>query len=134
MSMAWFLGAVAGQAAASSTSAVPGATASPAVSSLSSSALATAASVPALPLWRIALLVLIFAALLGVWFWVNRGRINLRTLLQPGTQRISIQEQRWVNGRTRICLVEVEGERFLLVQGQGSAAWQPLQPKAAPKI
>jgi flagellar biogenesis protein FliO len=128
MSMAWFLGAVADQAAAAAAS-VPGGASSPASFSTMASPLANTA---ALPWWRIGLLFLIFIGLAVIWVWVNRGRVNLRSLLQPGERRIVIAEQRWLNGRTLICLVEVEGERFLLVQGQGMAAWQPLQAKASP--
>ena len=106
MSTAWFLGVAADQAAAPI---LPGGVAG-----------------VSLPWWRVAVLGLIFVVLLGIWLWVNRERVNLRGLLQPSTHQIVFHEQRYVNPRTVVCLVEVEGERFLLAQSQGSLAWQPL--------
>ncbi len=100
MNTAWFLGLAADQAA-------PPATLS-------------------LPWWRVGVLFLIFAVLLGVWWWVNRNRLNFRSFLQQAEQKIVLREQRWINPRTVICLVEVGGESFLLAQSQGAVAWQPL--------
>jgi flagellar biogenesis protein FliO len=83
--------------------------------------------VPAAPSWwRIAAMVAILLLLLFVWWKVNRGRLGLDRLLKPGTQRLVLGEQRWVNGRTVVCIVEVDGERFLLAQTTGAVAWQPL--------
>ena len=106
MSTAWFLGVAADQAA---TPVLSGG-----VGSVS------------LPWWRVAILAAIFIGLLGVWFWVNRERVNFRGLLQPATHKIVFEEQRYMNPRTVVCLVEVGGERFLLAQSQGALAWQPL--------
>ncbi|MDE1171508.1 MAG: hypothetical protein PW734_09925 [Verrucomicrobium sp.] len=86
---------------------------------------------PPLPWWRLVVLVVIFAALLAVWAAVNRRhwtRDNLRRWLSlnPEASQIVVREQRWLNSKTHLCLVEVSGERFLVAQTQGAVSWQPL--------
>ncbi len=86
--------------------------------------------------WRIAALLVVLGLLLFIWWKVNRGRfgtaLGLDRLLKPAGQRLVLGEQRWLNGRTVVCVVEIDGERFLLAQTQGALAWQPLKA-AVPK-
>jgi flagellar biogenesis protein FliO len=76
--------------------------------------------------WRLAFLGLIFIGLFVLWWWVNRGRINFRGLLNPKEPKIKVEDQRWLNSRSSVVLVQVEGERFLLAQSQHGVAWQKL--------
>ena len=98
-----------------------------------------AAPAYALSGWRIAILFLIFAALLGLSWKLNRGQGGLglgfgfRRLLQPGAAKILIHERKWIDSRTSVSLVEAEGERFLLAQSHGTIAWQPLAKRTNPK-
>ncbi len=94
---------------------------------------------PAAPSWwRIAAMLVVLGLLLLVWWKVNRGQVGLGKLgldrfLKPEARRLVLGEQRWLNGRTVVCVVEVGGERFLLAQTQGALAWQPLSPAAPPQ-
>ena len=135
MTTAWLLALAADQAAAVS----PVSAASPVSPAFSGPVGQLAAAGPSW--WRIVALLVVLGLLLFVWWKVNRGRfgtnlgLGLDRLLKPAGQRLVLGEQRWLNGRTVVCVVEIDGERFLLAQTQGALAWQPL-PKAgaaAPK-
>jgi flagellar biogenesis protein FliO len=76
--------------------------------------------------WRLLLLVLLMGALFGFWWWVNRGRLNLQDLIKPKTPEIKVIEQRWLQSRISLLLVEVDGRRYLLATTPHSVAWQPL--------
>ncbi len=83
--------------------------------------------------WRFALLGLLFAALLGIWFFLNRSRFslgNLRSFGAPGRGKIEVKDQRWLSSRIAVALVEVDGQRFLLAHGPDAVAWQPLPPSS----
>jgi len=117
MSAAWFLGAA------------------EQLSLSLSSGSGSAAVTPPLAWWRLGLLGLLFAALLGIWFYLNRSRLNLRGLGSLGTpagRKIEVKEQRWLNSRTAVALIEVDGQRFLLAYGPDTASWQSLQSLQSP--
>jgi len=88
-------------------------------------------AVPPLAWWRLALLLVLFAGLIGLWAYLNRSRFSLRALAgganAPG-RKIEVRDQRWLTSRTAIALVEVDGQKFLLAYGPDTATWQPLQP------
>ena len=93
---------------------------------------------PGMEWWRLVVLLIIFGLLLGIWWWVNRGRLNFQNLMRAREQQIQVEEQRWLNAHSCILLVQVGSERFLLAQGQHGVAWQKLAaredsvPKASP--
>ncbi|SDU24905.1 Flagellar biosynthesis protein, FliO [Verrucomicrobium sp. GAS474] len=127
MSVAWFLGAAAEQATSASAS-LP--------SSSAFASVGSAAVTPPLAWWRLAALIVLFAVLLGIWFYLNRSRFNLRSLGSLGStvgggRKIEVKEQRWLTSRTSVALVEVDGQRFLLAHGPDTASWQPLQPSSS---
>ncbi len=76
--------------------------------------------------WRLLVLALIFGVLFGVWWWLNRNKLSFQSLLKSREQQIVIEEQRWLNSRLSIVLVQVGDERFLLAQNQHGLAWQKL--------
>ncbi len=115
MSVAWFLGAVADQA-----------------QQLAQPQPATAPLTPPLAWWRLAAMGLLFACLLGIWFYLNRSRFSLGSLRSLGSpaaagRKIEVRDQRWVSSKVAVVLVEVDGQRFLLAHGPDTASWQSLQ-------
>jgi flagellar biogenesis protein FliO len=76
--------------------------------------------------WRLLFFALIFVGLFILWWWVNRGRISFKNILKPSEPKIKVEDQRWLNSRSSVVLVQVEGERFLLAQSQHGVAWQKL--------
>jgi flagellar biogenesis protein FliO len=81
--------------------------------------------------WRLVILTLIFGVLFGLWWWVNRSKVNFQSLLKSREQLIKIEEQRWLNAHSSIALVQVGEERFLLAQNQHGLAWQKLHSPGA---
>ncbi len=76
--------------------------------------------------WRLVTLAIIFGVLFALWWWVNRGKMNLQNLLKTREQSIKVEEQRWLNSHSGIVLVRVDQERFLLAFSQHGVAWQKL--------
>lgn len=77
--------------------------------------------------WRWALLILLFGALFGAWLWVNKGKLNWKTLVQPTDPKIKVLEKYWVSGNLSLFLIEVKDEQFLLARTPGSLSWQKLE-------
>jgi hypothetical protein len=80
------------------------------------------------------LLVLLFAALFGLWFW-SRRQAKLQGPLgnNPGSS-FKILQKRWIDQKTGVCLVEADEKTFLLAYTVGGGvSWQPLE-KAAPVL
>jgi hypothetical protein len=81
---------------------------------------------------RWVILGLLFAGLIGFWFW-SRRHANVRTRTGGGLLKIS--QKKWLDKGTGVCLVEIEDERFLLAYtAGGGVTWQPLEAKEAPEI
>lgn len=76
---------------------------------------------------RLLLAVGILLGLGGVWFWVNRGKWELSKILKRSESRLALKENRWINQKTGVGLLEVDGERFMLAYTVGGGlAWQRL--------
>ncbi len=81
--------------------------------------------------WRLVTLVIIFGVLFALWWWVNRGKVNLQSLLKAREQFIKVEEQRWLSSHLCIVLVQVGEERFLLAHNQHGISWQKLAPPSS---
>ena len=79
--------------------------------------------------WRLVVLLFFMGGLVGLWFWSNKGKMQMSNLLSTKESKIIIQDRRWLNTKESLVLVEVEGEKFILVTGQGGSAWQRLEAK-----
>jgi hypothetical protein len=73
---------------------------------------------------------LLFAGLVGGWFWSRRhAQIRRKS---PGAQ-LKVSQKKWLDKGTGLCLVEFEDERFLLAYTVGGGiTWQPLEAREAP--
>ena len=77
------------------------------------------------------LLVLLFAGLLGTWFWSRRQATRNGPLGSHPGSSFKVLQKRWVDQRTGVCLVEAEDQTFLLAYTVGgSVSWQPLEKPA----
>jgi hypothetical protein len=81
---------------------------------------------------RWVVLILLFAGLLGLWLWSKRqARLNhpRGKAAAPG---FKVTQKRWLDQRTGVCLVEAEGQGFLLAYTVGGGvSWQPVAKSAA---
>ncbi len=80
--------------------------------------------------WRWILLIILFGVLFGVWWWVNRGKLNWKTLVKAPQSQIKVLERLWVSHQLALFLVEVGKEKFLLARTPGSLSWQKLESTA----
>jgi hypothetical protein len=76
---------------------------------------------------------LLFAGLFGLWYWSKRqARINSPPG-KAGTTPLRIAQKRWLDKGTGVCLVEAEGQSFLLAYtANGGVSWQPVAKASAP--
>ena len=84
---------------------------------------------------RWTLLGLLFASLLGVWLWSRRQSLSgCLSRREGGTGApLRIVQRRWVDYRTGICIVDVEGRSFLMAYTVGgSVTLEPLPSSANP--
>ena len=81
---------------------------------------------------RWVILVLLFAGLLGAWYWSKRqARLNGGTARTNGGS-FRITQKRWLDQKTGVCFVESEGHTFLLAYTVGGGvSWQPVVKKPA---
>ena len=81
---------------------------------------------------RWTLLALIFAGLFGfyAWNWYrNYGKAIITG--QPLETGFKLIKKKSIDYRTGICLVEANGQSYLLAYtAEGGVSWQPLAPKA----
>jgi hypothetical protein len=81
---------------------------------------------------RWVVLILLFGGLLALWIWSRR---QARLAASPGraaTAGFKIAQKRWLDQRTGLCLVEAEGQSFLLAYTVGGGvSWQPVAKKPA---
>ena len=83
--------------------------------------------------WRWVLMAALFAALFGMWWWVNRDKFSLKKLMEPPVSRIKVVERQWVSHQLTLFLIELDGERFLLARTPGSLSWQKVGEAAKPE-
>ena len=83
---------------------------------------------------RWVILGLLFAGLAGLWLWSKRqARIN-NPRGKGAVNPLRILQKRWIDKGTGVCLVEAEGETYLLAYtANGGVSWQPLAAKPAAK-
>ena len=83
---------------------------------------------------------LLFAGLFGVWLWSRRQARLTGPLHKNGASPLRVLQKRWIDKGTGVCLVEAEGETYLLAYtANGGVSWQPLAakpvaPKAGPSL
>jgi hypothetical protein len=77
---------------------------------------------------------LLFTGLFAAWYWSRRqARLN-GTLSKNSTSPLRVMQKRWIDKGTGVCLVEAEGETYLLAYtANGGVSWQPLAKKPAAK-
>jgi flagellar biogenesis protein FliO len=77
------------------------------------------------------LLVLLFAAMFGMWLWSRRqARLQGPLGSNPGSS-FKILQKRWVDQKTGVCLVEADEKTFLMAYTVGGGvSWQPLEKAA----
>ena len=77
---------------------------------------------------------LLFVGLFGLWFWSKRqARANGPLGKNPGNP-LRVMQKRWIDKGTGVCLVEAEGDTYLLAySANGGVSWQPLAAKPAAK-
>jgi len=74
---------------------------------------------------------LLFAGLVGLWFWSRRQAANRGPLGATLGASFRILQKRWIDQRTGICLVEAEDQVFLLAYtAGGGVSWQQLDKPA----
>jgi hypothetical protein len=83
------------------------------------------------------ILVLLFGGLFALWLWSKRqARIAQRLGKNPAAG-FQVTQKRWLDQRTGVCLVEIDGQGYLLAYTVGGGvSWQPVakKPAAAPEI
>jgi hypothetical protein len=78
------------------------------------------------------LLGLVFAGLLGLWFWSRRKASRQGLLGGTIGPSFKVLQKRWVDQRTGVCLVEAEEQTFLLAYTVGGGvSWQALKKTAS---
>ncbi len=76
-------------------------------------------------------LVLLFAGLLGFWLWSRRRAAQSGGPRGRGGKAFTVVQKRWVDKGTGVCLVESEGQTFLLAYSVGGGvSWQVLEEKS----
>ena len=77
---------------------------------------------------------LLFAGLFALWFWSQRQARANGPRGKNGGNSLRVTQKRWIDKGTGVCLVEAEGQTFLLAYtASGGVSWQPLEKKPAPK-
>lgn len=74
----------------------------------------------------------LFAGLFGLWLWSRRqARLHNPLGKNPGNP-LRVTQKRWIDKGTGVCLVEAEGETYLLAYtANGGVSWQSLTRKPA---
>jgi hypothetical protein len=75
---------------------------------------------------------LLFAGLFGLWYWSKRqAKLNGSSGKNPGCS-LKVMQKRWIDKGTGVCLVEAEGQTYLLAYtANGGVSWQPVPKKPA---
>ena len=74
------------------------------------------------------ILALLFAGLFGAWLWSRRQAAARGPLGKNPGSSFKVTQKRWVDQRTGVCLVETEGETFLLAYTVGGGvSWQSVK-------
>lgn len=72
-------------------------------------------------------LVLLFAGLFGLWFWSKRQARQNNPRGKNPNAGFKVTQKRWLDQRTGVCLVEAEGQSYLLAYTVGGGvSWQPV--------
>jgi hypothetical protein len=83
---------------------------------------------------RWVILFLLFAGLIGLWFWSRRQAAAPGPLGGAPGSSFKVLQKRWIDQRTGVCLVEAEEKIFLLAYTVGGGvSWQALD-KAASRV
>jgi hypothetical protein len=81
---------------------------------------------------RWVILVLLFAGLLGAWIWSKRQARLAGSAAKAGGSNFKVVQKRWLDKSTGVCMVESEGQTFLLAYTVGGGvSWQPIVKKPA---
>ncbi len=81
---------------------------------------------------RWVVLILLFGGLLALWLWSRRQARQNNPPGRAASAGFKIAQKRWLDQRTGLCLVEAEGQSFLLAYTVGGGvSWQALEQKEA---
>ena len=75
---------------------------------------------------------LLFAGLFGLWYWSKRQSRFAGPLGKNTANPLRVVQKRWIDKGTGVCLVEAEGQTYLLAYtANGGVSWQTLAKKPA---
>jgi hypothetical protein len=77
--------------------------------------------------WRWVSLLVILGGLFGLWYYLNRSNLKLKNLLQKKESRITIVERAWVDNRTTVSIINVDGVEYIFAQNPSGLVWQKLE-------
>src|SRR5579875_2476072 len=81
---------------------------------------------------RWVVLILLFGGLLALWIWSRRQARLHNPAGRAAAAGFKITQKRWLDQRTGVCLLEAEGQSFLLAYTVGGGvSWQPMAKKTA---
>jgi hypothetical protein len=76
---------------------------------------------------RLTLLALFIGGLLALWVWSRRRTGGVFRRETRAQKTFQVSQKRWIDQRTGVCLVEAEGQSFLLAYTVGGGvSWQPV--------
>jgi hypothetical protein len=76
----------------------------------------------------------LFAGLFGLWYWSKRQTRFAGPTGKNAGSSLRVMQKRWIDKGTGVCLVEAEGETYLLAYtANGGVSWQPMAKKPAGK-
>jgi hypothetical protein len=78
---------------------------------------------------------LLFTGLFALWYWSKRqAKLNGLPGKNAGVS-LKVVQKRWIDKGTGVCLVEAEGQTYLLAYtANGGVSWQPVPKKPAAAI
>jgi hypothetical protein len=82
--------------------------------------------------WRVVLILVLLGGLVAAWLWLNRSRLSWNKLVKPLPQRIKLLDRNWLNSKTVIYLLEIDGQKYLLASSGGAITFQRFGTETAP--